>query len=72
MRQPDFIIKIAADSVEKLRRSDVERVLENCSDEELEPTCAWILANREDLSGKIREELYYQLTERRMMKTCGA
>ena len=67
MRKPEFIIQIAADSVAQLRRSDVERVFDTCKDEELEPTAAWILANRGDLSGKIREELYYQLEERRKL-----
>jgi hypothetical protein len=65
MRNPDFIIKIAADSVERLRRSDVERVLENCSDEELEPTAGYIIENRRELEEKVIQELDYQLEERR-------
>lgn len=65
MRKPDYIIKIAADSVEKLRRSDIERVLENCSDEELQPTADYILAHRPDYASKIEQELDYQLEERR-------
>ena len=65
MRQPDYIIKIAADSVGQLRRSDVERVFDNCSDEELQPTAKWITENRTDLASKVEQELDYQLGERR-------
>ena len=65
MRQPDFIIKIAADSVAQLRRSDVERVMENCSDEELQPTAKWIVEHRPDLKPKVEQELDYQDEERR-------
>jgi hypothetical protein len=65
MRKPDYIIKIAADSVDKLRRSDIERVLENCSDEELQPTTDYILAHRPDYAAKIEAELDYQFETRR-------
>jgi hypothetical protein len=64
MRQPDFIIKIAADSIAQLRRSDVERVLENCSDEELQPTAKWIVENRPDLAAKVEDETAYQDEQR--------
>ena len=64
MRNPDFIIKIAADDITKLRRSDVERVFDNCSDEELSPTAVWIVQQRPDLAGKVEEELNYQDEER--------
>ena len=60
MRTPDYIIKIAADSVSQLRRSDVERVLENCADDELQPTADHIAANRPELAAKVSEELDYQ------------
>ena len=65
MRNPSFIIKIAADDITKLRRSDVERVLENCSDEELQPTARYIKASRSDLAAKVEQELDFQLEERR-------
>lgn len=65
MRSPDFIIQIAADSVAKLRGIDLDRVLFNCSDEELEPTAAYIAVNRADLAAKVGEELDFQLGERR-------
>ena len=65
MRAPEYILKIAADSIAQLRRSDVERVFDNCSDEELEPTAKYITAHRPDLAAKIEQELDYQLDERR-------
>ena len=65
MRNPDFIIKIAADSIAQLRRSDIERVFDTCTDEELQPLANYITANRPDLAGKVEEELDYQLEERR-------
>lgn len=52
-RTPDYIIKIAADSVGKLRAVDVFRVLDTCSDEERKPTARYIVANRLDLAGEI-------------------
>jgi hypothetical protein len=64
MRSPDFIIRIAADSVAQLRRSDIERVLGTCSDEELAPTANYLNANRPDLKSKIEAELGYPLDER--------
>lgn len=65
MRTPDFIIKIAADSVKQLRRSDVERIFDTCTDEEMEPTAKYITAARPDLAAKVEQELDYQLDERR-------
>ena len=65
MRNPSFIIKIAADDVSKLRRSDVERVFDTCTDEELQPTAAYIRASRTDLAAKVEQELDFQLEERR-------
>ena len=50
MRNPEYIIKIAADDISKLRRVDVFRVLDNCSDEELKATAEHIKTNRPDLS----------------------
>ena len=64
MRKPDFIFKIAADSIGQLRRSDVERVLDNCSDEELQPTAAWIVQQRPDLAARVQDELVCQEAER--------
>lgn len=64
LRSPDFIIKIAADSIDRLRRSDVERVLENCSDVELGPTAKWIVENRADLAVKVEDEVAYQEAQR--------
>jgi hypothetical protein len=65
MRQPEFIIEIAADSVAQLRRVDLERIFHNCSDEELQPTARWIAQNRMDLATKVEQELDFQLDERR-------
>jgi len=65
MRNPDYIIKIAADSVEQLRRSDIERIFDTCTDEELEPTAEYITATRPEFAAKIEQELDYQLEERR-------
>ncbi len=48
MRSPDFIVKIAADSIEKLRAVDVFRVLDNCSDEERKPMARAIVAAHPD------------------------
>ena len=53
MRTPDYIIKIAADSVAKLRRVDVYRVIDNCSDEERKPTARYIVVNRPELSAEV-------------------
>jgi len=47
-----------------LRRSDVERVLENCSDVELGPTAKWIVENRADLAVKVEDEVAYQEAQR--------
>jgi hypothetical protein len=65
MRDSEYIIKIAADSVTKLRRIDVERVFDNCTDEELHPTATYITGKRPDLAAKVKQELDYQLEERR-------
>ena len=65
MRDPAYILKIAADSVAQLRRSDVERVMENCTDEELSVLAAYVTANRPDLAAKVEQELEYQDEERR-------
>lgn len=64
MRQSDFIIKVAADSIAQLRRSDVERVFDTCSDEELLPLARYIAGERPDLAAKVEEELAYQEGER--------
>lgn len=53
MRKPEYIIKIAADSIQQLRRIDVDRVLDNCSDEERKPTVLAILAAHPDYAGEI-------------------
>ena len=65
MRNPERIIVIAADDITKLRRIDVERVLDNCDDEELRPTAAYITTHRPDLAAKVEQELDYQDEERR-------
>jgi hypothetical protein len=64
MRDPEFILKIAADSVAKLRAIDLDRVLFNCSDEELPVTAAYIIAHRPDLAAKVEQKHDYQLEER--------
>ena len=65
MRTPHYIIQIAADSVQQLRRVDLARVLDNCSDEELKPTADYIRANRPDLAARVEQEMDYQDQERR-------
>ncbi len=67
MRNPNFIIKTAAESVTQLRRIDVERVLDNCTSEELQPTAAWITEQRPDLAAKVEKELNYQTEERQVI-----
>jgi hypothetical protein len=57
MRNPDYIIKIAADDISKLRRVDVFRVLDNCSDEELKSTAEHIKAKRPDLELEVSSSL---------------
>ena len=46
MRTPQYIIKIAADDVTRLRKIDVFRVLENCRGEEVQKTAHFIGVNR--------------------------
>jgi hypothetical protein len=65
MRDPEYILKIAADSVAKLRGIDLDRVLFNCSDEELPVTAKYITDHRPDLAAKVEQEVDYQLEERR-------
>jgi hypothetical protein len=43
----------------------VERVFDNCTDEELHPTATYITGKRPDLAAKVKQELDYQLEERR-------
>jgi hypothetical protein len=57
MRNPEYIIKIAADDISKLRRVDVFRVLDNCSDEELKSTAEHIKAKRPDLAIEVTSSL---------------
>jgi hypothetical protein len=57
MRKPEYIIKIAADDISKLRRVDVFRVLDNCSDEELNATAEHIKTNRPDLAIEVTSSL---------------
>ena len=52
-RQPQYILKIAADDITKLRRIDVFRVLENCSPDELSNTENFITANRPELKAEV-------------------
>ena len=65
MRDPEYIIKIAADSVQQLRLIDLERVLDNCTDVELQPTAEYIRDKRPEYAAKVEQELDYQLEERR-------
>jgi hypothetical protein len=46
MRTPQYIIKIAAEDVSRLRKIDVFRVLENCRGEEVQKTAHFIRVNR--------------------------
>jgi len=57
VRTPEYIIKIAADSVQTLRRSDVFRVLDNCDGPELRPTAEHITTHRADLSDEVSASL---------------
>jgi hypothetical protein len=54
-RARQFILKIAADDITKLRRLDVFRVLENCSDDELSRTANYITDNRPDLKAEVND-----------------
>jgi hypothetical protein len=53
VRNPDFIIKIAADSVNRLRGVDVFRVLDDCSKRERKVTARYIVEHRPELAGEI-------------------
>ncbi len=53
MREPSFIVQIAADSISALRRPDVFRVLDSCSDDERAPTAEYIQFNRPDLAHEV-------------------
>jgi hypothetical protein len=53
MRTPQYIIKIAADDVTRLRKIDVFRVLENCRGEEVQKTAHFIRVNRPELSDEV-------------------
>ena len=55
MREPAFIVKIAADSISALRRPDVFRVLDSCSDAERAPTAEYIQSHRPDLAQEVTE-----------------
>jgi len=57
MRKLDFIVKIAADSIEQLRRIDVDRVLYDCTDEERKPFARYILAHHPNYAGAINASL---------------
>jgi hypothetical protein len=57
-RTPEYIIKIAAGDVSKLRRTDVFRVLESCSDHELAGVAAYTVVNRPDLIGEVADYLF--------------
>jgi hypothetical protein len=57
MRTPEYIVKIAADDISKLRQVDVFRVLDNCSDEELKTTAEHIKTNRPDLAIEVTNSL---------------
>jgi hypothetical protein len=48
-------IKIAADSVQRLRRCDVFRVLEWCPANERAALAEWIVSERADLSNEVAE-----------------
>jgi hypothetical protein len=63
MREPEFIIKIAADSVINLRRIDVFRVLDSCSNDELALSAAYIRQNRPDLAKEVSDCLFDILAE---------
>lgn len=53
MRQPSTIITVAADSIDLLRPEHLYCVLDHCSDDELQPTAAFIARNRPDLSDEL-------------------
>lgn len=48
-------IKIAADSVQQLRRCDVFRVLEWCPTDERAALAEWIVSERADLGDEVAE-----------------
>ncbi len=51
MTSDDQAIRIAADSIQKLRKVDVYRVLDTCS--EPDSVAAYIIANRPELSAEV-------------------
>ena len=53
MTQDEQAIRIAADSVQQLRKVDVYRVLETCSD--AQSVADYIVANRPDLKSEVIE-----------------
>lgn len=55
---PEYLIKIAADSIDKLRKPDVYRVLNNAPNDESRSNLAeYITKNRPELSDKVKESL---------------
>ena len=53
MRTPQYIVKIAAEDVTRLRKIDVFRVLENRRGEEVQKTAHFIRVNRPELSDEV-------------------
>lgn len=53
----EHYIKIAADSIEKLRKSDVDRVLDECGKAMRAKVAAYIKAKRPDLADEVDDIL---------------
>lgn len=56
-RTPQYIIQIAADDITRLRRTDVFRVLEGCTEGELRKTAHFSRVNRPDLADEVDSSL---------------
>ena len=62
----DSHVKLAADSIDKLRSSDVSRLLEQAPHEHMQAVADHIKANRPDLANKVDDELSDVLEDRGM------
>jgi hypothetical protein len=62
----DSHVKLAADSIDKLRFSDVSRLLEQAPHEHMQAVADHIKANRPDLANKVDDELSDVLEDRGM------
>ena len=70
----EAFIKIAADSIEQLRKPDVYRLIESVPLAHLPALCRFIKENRQDLAEEVDDVLAEQLNANpstKMSKLCG-